>query len=193
MSLVSRVKNILTTPKTEWPVVDGENDSHIKVLTTYVLILAAIPAIAMFICYGLIGWHGYALTGYAIRQAIIQYVTMVGGVYLTAFVINILTENFGSRKDFDKAFSLVAYAYTPAFVGGIFYLHSSIAILASIASLYSLYLLYMGLTPMMKTPEDKRVSYFVISLIVMVVVSLVLGAILAVLIIGSTYATFGRI
>ena len=193
MDIIERVKQILVSPKTEWPTIDNENESHVAVLTKYVLLLAAIPAVAAFIGYGLIGVSVFgfrvASTGAGLSHAITQYITMVGGVYLTAFIIDLLSTNFGSRKNFDKAFSLVAYAYTPAFIGGIFYIWPPLSILASLASIYSLYLLFVGLTPMMQTPDEKRTSYFWISLLIMLgvffVLSLTIGAILAAIFIGS--------
>ena len=194
MDLINRVKQILVSPKTEWQTIDGENDSHVAVLTKYVLLLAAIPAVAAFIGYGIIGYSfmGYhaASIGLGIKHAIIQYISMVGGVYITALVINLLAENFGSKKDFDKAFSLVAYAYTPAFIGGIFNIYHSTVILGTVASIYSLVLLYMGLVPMMKTPAEKRTSYFVVSLLVMIVSMFVLAMILTPIIIGSAAASY---
>ena len=194
MEIIDRVKNILVTPKTEWPTIEEENASHIKVLTTYVLLLAAIPAIAIFIGDGLIGYSvlGYRVASISlgIKKAIIQYITMVGGVYITAFVINILAENFGSQKNFDKAFSLVAYAYTPTFVGGIFYFYHPLGFLASLASLYSLYLLYIGLAPMMKTPNEKRTSYFVVSLLVMLAAIFVLSLVLGAILVGGAAAAY---
>jgi len=152
-------------------------------------LLAAIPAVAAFIGYGVIGYsmwgHHYASVSLGIKHAIIEYIRMVGGVYLTAFVINVLAENFGSQKNFDKAFSLVAYAYTPVFVGGFFYIYHAFSILAVLASIYGLYLLYIGLCPMMKTSDDKRISYFVVSLLVMVVASFVLSLVLGAIFISS--------
>jgi len=190
MDLINRVKQILVSPKTEWQTIDSENDANVTVLQKYVLLLAAIPAVAVFICHGVIGYsvlgHHVVSTGLGIKYAIIQYISAVGGVYITAFVIDILAEKFGSQKNFDKAFSLVAYAYTPTFVGGIFHFYAPISILATLAGIYSLYLLYLGLTPMMKTPDDKRVSYFVVSLLVMILASILLGVILGAMIIGST-------
>jgi hypothetical protein len=174
----------LVSPKTEWPVIDNENDSSMVVLTKYVLLLAAIPAAASFIGFGLIGFFSI---GYGIKQAIIQYIAMVGGVYITAFVIDLLAQNFGSQKNFDKAFSLVTYSYTPVFIGGIFYIYHSFSFLVGLAGIYSLYLLYMGLTPMMKTPDEKRTPYFVVSLLLMVAAFSVLLMVLTGLLIGSAY------
>jgi hypothetical protein len=186
MDIINRVKNILLTPKMEWQTIEAENTPHVKVFTSYVVPLALIPAIAAFIGYGLIGYSVLGVhiggIGWGIRYAIIQYVTMLGGTYLTAFVIDTLANSFGATKNFDKAYSLVAYVYTPALVGGVFYLIPAISWLASLASLYSLYLLYIGLQPMMKQPAEKTVSYFIVSLVVVavvaVVLSMVLGAIL---------------
>ena len=191
MDLINRAKQILVSPKTEWQTIDSENDLTVTVLTKYVLLLAAIPAVAAFIGYGLIGHsilgYHFSSVSWGIRQAIVQYISMAGGVYLTAFVINLLAENFGSQKNFDKAFSLVAYAYTPAFVGGIFYIYFPFSFLASLASLYSLYLLYIGLAPMMKTPAEKQTSYFVVSLLVMIAAFFILSLVLAAIIIGRNF------
>jgi hypothetical protein len=189
MNLTDRVKNILTSPKTEWAVIEDENVPHVKLFTTYVLPLALIPAIAAFIGYGL---TGYSVLGvrvhsveWGIRQAVSQFVVSSGGVYLTAFIIDFLAEHFGSRKDFNKAFSLVAYAYTPIFAGGIFYILPSLTWLASLAGIYGLYLLYAGLKPMMQTPEEKKTSYFVVSLLSMIVVFVVIGTILSAILLKS--------
>jgi hypothetical protein len=183
MNLVNRAKNILFTPKAEWTAIEAENAPHMKVFTTYVIPLALIPAVAALIGYGVIGYSvlgtHVANFGWGLRQAVVQYITMLGGTYLTAFVIDALAANFGAQKDFNRAFSLVAYAYTPMFVGGIFYLLPSLSWLASLAGLYGLYLLYIGLQPMMKVPAEKQTGYFVVSLLVMIAVSAVLSVILA--------------
>jgi hypothetical protein len=183
MDMINRVKNILVSPKTEWQAIEEENTPHAKVFTTYAVPLAVIPAVAALIGYGLIGYSALGVHvanfGWGVRQAAVQYIAMLGGTYLTAFVIDALAANFGAAKNFDRAFSLVAYAYTPMFVGGVFYLLPSLSWLASLAGLYGLYLLYIGLAPMMKQPAEKTTAYFVVSLIVMIAVSAVLSAILA--------------
>ena len=184
MDIINRVKNILVAPKQEWVTIESERLPNVKVLTSYLLLLALIPAIGQFIGQGLIGTTtllGIKIGGisFGIKGAITSYITMVGGAYLTALVINLLAGSFGSEKNFDQAFSLVVYSYTPMCVAGVFYILPALGILASLAGLYGLYILYVGLQPMMKTPTDKIVVYFIISLVCMVVVSLVLGAILA--------------
>ena len=193
MEIISRVKNILVSPKPEWAVIEEESTPHAKLFTTYVLPLALIPTIAAFIGYGLIGYSVLGIRvgslGLGIFQAVVQFITMALGVYLTAFVINLLAENFGAKKDLDKAFSLVAHAYTPMFLAGVFYILPSLSWLASLAGLYGLYLLYIGLRPMMKSPEDKTTTYFVVSLLAMIVVYAVIGAVLGVVLFNAIYTS----
>jgi len=122
-----------------------------------------------------------------IRQAIVQWIAMAGGIYLTAYVINFLAENFGAKKDFDRAFSLVAYSYTPMLIAGIFYLLPALSWLALLAGLYGLYILYLGMQPMMKVPEDKNAGYFVVSLIATIVVMAVILAVLTAILLRSYF------
>ena len=53
--LIARVKNILLTPKTEWPVIAAEPDTIPGLFKNYILILAAIPAVIAFLHYSVIG------------------------------------------------------------------------------------------------------------------------------------------
>ncbi len=180
--MFNRIKNILVTPKTEWPVIEGENKPHLTVLITYVLILAAIPAVAAIIGYGIIGYNVLGIHvanfSYAFKQAVSQYIVMTGGVYLSAFVIDLLAGTFGAQKNFDKAFSLVAYAWTPMFVGGVFHMIPGLRWLPGLVGLYAFFLLYVGLKPMMKVADDKQTGYFVVSLLAMLVAYGVLTGIL---------------
>lgn len=174
--IVDRVKNILLNPKSEWPVIDGESGDT-KEVFTYVAILAAIPAI-----FGIIG--GLFLLPAAlpvlIVSAILGYLIAFAVVYLIAFIIDALAPTFGSEKHMPSALKLTAYSYTPAWVAGIFSIIPVLGpILALIAGLYGLYLLYLGLPVLMRTPQDKVMGYLIVIVICAIVVSIVLGFIVA--------------
>jgi len=47
--IIARAKATLLTPKTEWPVIAAEPESVGHLYTSYVLIMAAIPAVALFL------------------------------------------------------------------------------------------------------------------------------------------------
>jgi hypothetical protein len=187
--MIDRIKQMILAPKKEWEVIAEENAPHAKVFMGYVLPLSLIPAAAAFIGYGLVGYSilgmHYHSVSLGVRQAITQWIVMAGGVYLTAMVINLLAESFGAKKNFDRAFSLVAYSYTPMFVAGVFYLYPPLATLAIVAGLYGLYILYIGMQPMMQAPVEKNTGYFVVSLIATVVVSGVISAILGAVMLRS--------
>lgn len=187
MNLIERAKNIILKPKDEWAVIEQENTSVQELLTTYLIPLALIPAVAAFVRWGLIGYGSFigASVSWGIKYALISLVTTIGGVYLSAFIIDALANNFGSVKDFRKAMQLVVYSYTPMLVAGIFQIIPSLSFLG-IVGLYGLYLLYIGIAPMMKTPEDKVTGYFIVSLVVLVVIYAILGAILTTAIFGGS-------
>ena len=194
MNLVDRAKNILLKPKEEWVVINQETTSVTELCTKYLLILALIPALAQFVKNGLIGYsipfvgHVNGSIEMGIRQAIISYASTVAGAFISAFVIDALATSFGSQKNFSRAFQLVVYSFTAMMVAGIFYLIPGLSIL-SILGLYGLYILYLGMTPMMQTPEDKVVGYFVVSLVVIIAVYVVLSLILGALFIAKTVMT----
>ncbi len=176
--LIQRVKNILTTPKTEWPVIDSEPDSIGGLYKNYVAILAAIPAVCLLI--GMLAFGGRFLPmNFLIAQAVITYLVSLASVYILALIIEALAPSFGGTKDRVKAFKVAAYASTAAWVVGIFYLLPFLIILGLVGGLYSLYLLYLGLPVLMKTPADKSVVYTVAIVVAAIVINLVLGAITA--------------
>jgi hypothetical protein len=191
MNIVERVKNILLKPKDEWTVISQETNTTIQVFTSYLLVLALIPALCQLIRYGFIG-HNDSFYGHisgslsaGIRYAVIVYLTTILGAYVSALIIDALAANFGSQKDFNKSLQLVAYSYTPMMIAGVFYLIPGLSAL-TIVGLYGLYILYLGIKPMMLTPDDKVISYFVVSLLVNISIYAVLAMILsAILLVGS--------
>lgn len=178
MNLVDRVKNIIMTPKTEWPVIAAEDANPTAILTGYVIPLAAVPAVATVIGTGFIGGPFGASLTFGIGTGVVSFITAVVGVYLTALVMDYLAPNFGSQKDFGRALQTVAYSYTPAWVGGILAILPAISWLGTLAGLYGLYIMYLGLPHTMKTPEDKTIVYMIVTIIVLVVIYSILALIL---------------
>lgn len=182
MNLIERVKNIIVTPKTEWDKIAGEEQTLASVITTYVVPLALAGAVCTFIGYGFIGidYGIFRMKGmdWGIKMAIIQIVSAIIGVIITSFVVDALAPSFGSEKNINRSAQLVAYGYTPAFIGSLLTIFPAIALIGSLFGLYGIYLMYLGLGPIKKTPEDKKVVYLVVTIIVLIVVYFIIGAIL---------------
>jgi hypothetical protein len=182
MNLFDRAKNILITPKTEWEVIKGEPATTADLFTKYVMILAAIPAIAAFIGQSLVGdslgpFGSYKLPiGDGLLYAVLQYVLTLVGVYAAAFVVDALAPSFGSTKDMIASLKVVVYSYTAAWIAGIFGIIPVLGILG-LLGLYSLYLLYLGLKIVKDTPQDKLVGYVVVTIIVLIVIYFIIGAV----------------
>jgi hypothetical protein len=176
-NLVTRVINILTKPKQEWPVIAGESTSIAALYSGYVVILAALPVIASFLQMSILGSLLFRVpmaTG--LIAAIVGYALALGGIYVSAFVIDKLAPNFQSQSNLIQAFKLVVYASTASWVAGICNIIPFIGWLFALAgAIYGIYLFYLGLPVMMKTPPDKVVIYMIVSAVVLIVVYVVIG------------------
>ena len=189
MNIVERVKKILIQPKEEWKVIVTEPHTVQDIFTRYVMILAAIPAVAGFIGLSLVGIGGLGINyrvpiASGIAYMIIQYVMALGSVYAIALIIDALAPQFGSEKDFMQSLKVAAFVPTAAWVTGIFNILPALGILALVGGLYSLYLLYLGLGELKKTPDEKMVAYTVVVLICAIVLWVIIAAITALAIPG---------
>jgi hypothetical protein len=180
-SLKDRVIAILTRPKAEWPVIEAEATNTGKLYREYIAILAAIPAISTFIGMSLIGisipMFGTFRVGIVrgLANAVVAYVLTLVGVYIAAVVIDRLAPAFESKQDQLQALKLVAYASTPAWVGGVLTIIPPLAILGLLVGLYAIYLFYLGLPVLMKTPAAKVIPYMVVAAIVVIVLNFLVG------------------
>jgi uncharacterized membrane protein len=183
MDIKTRVKNILLTPKTEWPAIEAEPTPTGTVVTSYVIPLAAIGAIAGFVGGSLVGTTVPFLGTYRVPittglvGAVVAFCFAVLGVFILAFVINALAPTFGAQKDSNKAFKVAVYSYTPAWIAGVLQILPGLTVLAIIGALYGLYLLYLGLPALMKAPQDKAVAYTAVVVVCAIVASVVMMAI----------------
>ena len=185
--LIARVKNILLTPKTEWPVIAAEPDSVAGLYKNYILILAAIPAVIAFLRYSVIGitipiiGGTYKLgVGAGLTQMILTYVIGLAVAYLMMLIIDALAPSFGGQKDQTQALKSIAYAYTASWVASILTLIGGLGFLVLlVAGIYGIYLLYLGLPHTMKCPQDKAGGYAAVTIILAIVLSLILGLVLA--------------
>ena len=168
MNAIERAKNIITSPNKEWDVIALEQPNTGQIIMGYVLLLAGAAAVAAFIGYGLIGFNfglfHYATTSWGIYYALRVLVAAIVGVFISALVIDALAPSFGSEKNMGRSVQLVAYSYTPAWIGGLLSIYPPLAIVGALAGIYGLYLLYIGMPKLKKTPADKQAGYFIVSL-----------------------------
>ena len=199
MDIKTRVKNILLTPKTEWPVIEAEPTPPATIVTSYVMPLAAIGAVAGFIGGSLVGTTVPFLGTYRVPittglvGAAFAFCFAIVGVFILAFIINALAPTFGAQKDSNKALKVAVYAYTPAWIAGAFQILPALGILALFAALYGLYLLYLGLPSLMKAPQDKAVGYTAVVVVCAIVLSFVVATIGGLIVAPVTLGGLGSV
>lgn len=182
-SILERAKNMLLKPKSEWEKIDAEPMTVGGIFTGWVLILAAIPAVAGLIGMQLFG-IGYGFVsfrpslGFSLSMAITQYVTGVLGVFVLALIIDALAPTFGGTRNQVQATKVAAFSATAAMVAGIFMLIPQLgALMALLGALYGLYLLYLGLPLLMKVAAEKALAYVAAAIVAAIVIWLILGAV----------------
>lgn len=182
MPIVDRVKAILMSPKTEWPVIEAESTDIAGVYRNYVIYLAAIPAIAMFIGMSVFGFGGFGVTVRmpffsGLINAVVSYVLSLVMLYVLGLIVNALAPTFKGQKSPVNAFKVVAYGSTASMVAGILYLIPSLSMLVFLGALYSIYLIYVGLPVLMKCPPDKAMPYTAVIIVCGFVAALLLSVV----------------
>ena len=193
-AIIERVKNIVLTPSTEWPVIAAEASSARTIYFNYVVPLVAIGAIAGFLGHSLVGLPlpllGTIRVGIvaAFAHAIATFALSVVAVFVVALIVDALAPTFGGQKDPLAALKVTAYSYTPAWVASVLNLIPALGILVILAAFYGLYLLYLGLPVLMHTPKDKAVGYTVVTVLCAIVMGIVIVSLSSMVMGGSVAA-----
>jgi len=192
MNLIDRAKNMIVSPATEWNEISSETPDTGKIITGFVLPLAGAAAVAAFIGYSFL-WVGFfgSPTTWGLYFAITSLLQAIISVFVGAAVVDALAPSFDSQKNMGRSVQLIAYAYTPVWIGGLLAIYPPIAIIGMIFGLYMFYLLYLGIPKLKNTPVDKQIGYFVVSIVVMLVVYFIIGMILSKLLLPAMGLSYG--
>lgn len=184
-TLIGRVQRLLMSPKTEWAAIEQEPAETQKLIVSYVMPLAAIPAVAIVIKYAVIGMNVLGVTyrlslGAALVNGIVNFVSIIAFVFVLAFAIEALASRFGAKKDFNQALKVSAYAPTAFWIAGVFHLLPGLGSFLILAGgVYSLYLLFVGLPILLKPEAEKATQYTVVSLVAAIVAWVVLALLIS--------------
>ena len=196
MNIVERAKNLIISPKSEWEIIAPEETSVQDLYFSYALIMALIPTISSFIGRSIIG---YSFLGVTIRTpfvrgligAIVYLVLALVGVFVLAYIIDLLAPSFNGEKDILSSHKLAVYSATPGWIGGIFSIIPALSIIGLLFSLYGIYVLYLGVTPIKKVPKEKAIVYTLVIIVVAIVIYAIIGAIVGSLMVTSRTVTAG--
>jgi len=182
MNAVARVKAILIDPAAAWRGFEKDIGDPAYLLSRYVAVLALIPALSSFVSATLIGV--VAPSGTILRTdligglfgAIFSYAASCAIVVLLGLIIDLLAPRFGGRRDFEDAFKLAVYSFTPLWLAGIFLLLPGLRFLL-LTGVYGIYLFWLGAPRLAKVPEQQAANFTLV--IVICAGGLLYGAALA--------------
>jgi hypothetical protein len=189
MIVVDRAKRIILDPRAEWAVIEAEPTTIGDIYKGYAVPLALIPAVAGFIGASIVGMGVPGIgnfrvpLGLGLASAVVQFGLGLALVYVLALIIDGLAPTFEGEKNLIAAFKLAAYAYTPAWLAGVFNILPSVSFL-TLLGLYAVYLLYVGLPRLMHVPAQRAGSYTAVVVLAGIVLAIVVG--------GALGAVFGR-
>ena len=185
--IIARAKAILMTPKTEWPVIAGEQTTAGELFKNYVFWLAGVAALASFIGNSIIGHSMWILGTYrmgigaGVTHAVVMWALSLLYTWLFGWLIDALAPTFGGQKDRVQALKTAAYAFTAGWVASIATILPVLGGLIALAGLiYGIYLLYVGLPHTMKCPAERAGAYTAVT----VVIAIVAGWILSLVVFG---------
>ncbi len=185
--LINRAKNLIVSPAAEWEIISSENENQNNIIKDYAAPLIILAALTGIIGNFLAPRFFTPGMGYVITTAIFAIIIPLASIFISSYIIDALAPSFGTEKNIKGAFTLVIYASTPAYIASIVgNLHWTLSIL-SLFGLYSIYLFWVGISPIMKTPEDKKTGYVVVSFIILIAVYLLLGLIISSVLLGSIF------
>lgn len=163
--LINRSTEIILNPKTEWEAITEET-SHCKdVFTNFVLPYLLVDFLSSTIGISLFKHFSIVVS---IAQSFIPIIEFVVILFLTPIIIEALGKLFNTEVSRNKAFKLVAYSFTPSYiiniiVGLLPFLHNLV-----ILSLYGIYIMWVGFGSLLNTPQDKKIGYFIITLLILI-------------------------
>lgn len=195
--VISRAKLILLNPKEAWIEIKQEQTNLKTLFIDYIFYLALIPAIASFIGYGIIGldmgiFGRAAGIDWGISMALQAFLSPFISIYIVSWVISKLAPRFDCEVNINEAAKLVAYAYTPALISGVFYLFPSLSIIVLLGGIYSLYILYQGFQTITGVSDSNKTNYMVISIIASIVISFIISIILATIMSSTGFSSYNE-
>ncbi len=183
-SLIARAKELILRPLPTWDIIEAEEATIEGLYRRWVIPLAAIPAvcgaigqIAFADRFQIFGIHFRPSVVGILGRSLVAYALSLACVYVLALVVDEFALRFGGERSRTQAFKLAAYSGTAGWIAGVFALLPGVGgLFGLLGGLYSLYLFYLGLPKLMRSNPEQTLSYFGLSLLVVVGLAILVGA-----------------
>ena len=176
---IALVKGGLMDPQATWNSYLDENPAWQQtalVLTGPLIVANVLLSLLLSRMLGGFAYYGY-VSSFMLALIIGLLMAMIGFA-VAVLVFNFMAGPFKGQPDFSRAFAAVSLAAIPAWIAGIVgalipWVGWLIALAGAILSLVYMYRI-MPLA--LKLPDDKRTVHFIVSLVIMIIISAILGS-----------------
>lgn len=163
--ILDHVVGILSHPDREWEKIRDEPNSISHHYFSHTMLLALIPALAMYFGFTQVGWSigssekTYFLTSTSAMQlAVMSYGAMIVAVFILGKFVDYMHETYWGDDHRAHGIAVASYVSVPMFMAGVFMAYPILwlDILVAMAAVgYSVYLLYEGIPIIMRIDKDK--------------------------------------
>jgi hypothetical protein len=195
--LLSRVKNIVLSPKTEWPAIAPEPTSAPQLYAGYVMPLALLAALMGFLRMSVLGVASGVGNSFrmpissGLIYTVMMFVSALFGVFVVGLIVSALAPTFSGMRDQRQALKVAAYSLTPAMLSSVLALSPVLpTLLQLLAGLYGIYVLSLGLPVLMQSPKEKAFGYTASVVICTILVGIVFAILSTVAHIGGASQGF---
>lgn len=179
--LLERVKNILLSPRSEWPRIETEPTSVAQLYSGYVVPLAGFAALMSLVRMSVVGvslpFGGAVRTPLTsgLMYAVVAFAFGLAGLLLIGVIVNALAPAFSGERNLRQALKTAAYAFTPAWIGTALSFLPLGTLLQLLLGIYGIYLLYLGLPLLMRSRPEKAAGYTATVVLCTILLGVVLG------------------
>lgn len=194
-TIINRVKNMILTPKVEWVAIKTENKTKQQTITSFLIpVLVALAAGALI---GAALFPDFRFSfGYSIAKAIEAFVVPLAAIFITAIAMNGIAPHFEAPKNVDLYFNILAYGSTALFVASLVVGVLPMLYFLSLFGLYSGYLIWLGIESNIQLPEDKKLGFAAVSILIYMiaygVIQLIVAAITSSIFYAHVFNSFIR-
>lgn len=191
--IFERIKNLMLTPRTEWPAIANDGSPAASIYTGHVLVLAAVAALATWLGIAALGsmMSGFGFgSSFGLMTALLSFGSSFLGVFVVSWLARTIAPSFGGIADSHQALKTVAYSWTAVWLGQIGGIVPVLGFLIMIAALvYTIWQFYLGCQHTQKVPSEKAAGFtavvIIAGIVTMVALSLILTPITTRMMLGS--------
>ena len=181
--LIDRVKTVVTNPSGCWDVVAADTRDAKSLFKELAVPMAVLGALASLIGSFVSGVASMVGIGVVLLQFISGVIMGCASGFIMAFIATKVASLVGGAVTLDRAYSWLLHASMVGFVGGLTMVVPPLgAFVGMFTSIATLYWGWKGISTMVNVPAEKRLLFFVgtiiVSFIALILFSLLLGSVL---------------